>query len=158
MSTVRLHDLVYANDPKAYNEWAAYGSSKTANIWFTNYINRHYAADGLTGLAVHPGGIYTELYRHLNEENMAGIDMESYASKMKSPAQGAATTVWAAVDGHFERKNGGQYLADVGETSEDPDGIGIDSPQAVGHAPHAYNEEGEEKLWKLSNDLVGVKE
>lgn len=113
MGTVRLDDLVYAKNPQAYNEWAAYGSSKTANIWFSNYINRHFASDGLVGVAVHPGGIQTPLYRHLTAENTEGIDLEGFANLFKSPAQGAATTTWAAVDEYFEGKNGGQYLADV---------------------------------------------
>ena len=34
----------------------------------------------------------------------------------KSPSQGAATTVWAAVSPHFEKpENCGRYLSDVGE-------------------------------------------
>lgn len=158
MGTVRLHDLIYAKEPEAYTEWAAYGSSKTANIWFTNYIDRRFASEGIMGVAVHPGAIQTELYRHLTPQSMDGIDMDGFAPLFKSPAQGAATTVWAAVDGHFEGKHGGQYLADVGETIEDPDGLGFDSPKAIGHVKHAYNEVGEEQLWKLSNSLVGYEE
>lgn len=153
--TVRLDDINYDKEPKAYSEWPAYGSSKTANIWMTNYINRHYGSEGLVGIAVHPGGIQTELYRHLTPENTEGIDMEGFAPLFKSPAQGAATTIFAAVNPYFEGKNGGQYLADVGETAQDPDGLGI---EGTGHAKHAYDEAGEERLWKLSNELVGVKD
>lgn len=72
---------------------------------------------------------------------------------IQSPEQGAATTVWAAVSPHFEGGNGGRYLAEVGECGPLPQDAGMLSD---GYAPHAYNEDAEEKLWKLSCDIVGV--
>ena len=69
-------------------------------------------------------------------------------------AQGAATTVWAALEPHFN-KQGGVYLADAGVSSAATADEHFAGP---GYAPHAFNEEAEEKLWKLSFGAVGLSE
>ena len=132
--------------------------AKTANIWMANEISRRYSSQGIVGLSLHPGGIMTELGRHLQDiqkeiENLGG---EAMMKTFKSPQQGAATTVWAAVSPHFEKvENGGRYLSDVGEavpaTGNDPMGAPI-------HAAHAYDPEGEKALWKVSCEVTGVKD
>lgn len=71
---------------------------------------------------------------------------------LRSPEQGAATTVWCAVSPYWEGK-GGKYCSDVGDSAPMAEGT---VPGAAGYAPHAYNEEAEEKLWKLSCKAVGV--
>jgi len=73
---------------------------------------------------------------------------------MKSPAQGAATTVWAAVGKEWSGK-GGNYLEDCGEAGPCED---VSNILALGYAPHAYNEEGEKRLWKDSLQMVGLKD
>lgn len=96
----------------------------------------------------------TELARHLGEDDFKAMGFDSLMeSFFKSPEQGAATTVWAAVSPHFEGGNGGRYLAEVGECGPVPQGAEM---MADGYAPHAYNEDAEEKLWKLSCDIVGI--
>jgi len=42
-------------DGKIYDGWAAYGQSKTANIWMANEIERQYGDRGLHALSLHPG-------------------------------------------------------------------------------------------------------
>lgn len=81
--------------------------------------------------------------RHMEKEDHEYLEGLGVYKNTKSVAQGAATTAWAAVSPHFnDPNNGGRYLADVGESSE--------------HAEWAYDEESEEKLWKLSCAAVGV--
>ena len=46
----------------------AYSRSKTANILFTVAFDRRYKARGIRAAAVHPGGIQTELGRHMTPE------------------------------------------------------------------------------------------
>lgn len=70
----------------------------------------------------------------------------------KSVAQGAATTVWAAVATHCKGK-GGLYLSDVGEAKPAAEGEVVGG---LGYRPHAYDEEAEEKLWKMSYEAVGL--
>ncbi|KAK5121218.1 hypothetical protein LTR85_005384 [Meristemomyces frigidus] len=149
-SRLRLDDINWEED---YNKWQAYGSSKTANIYMANSITRHYGSHGLHGLSVHPGGIFTDLSRHMTEEDYAIFgDFEGLIKTFKTPEQGAATTVWAAVSPHFEGKNGGRYLEDVGESAPHP---GRESGGS-GYAEWAYDDEAEEHLWKLSCEAVCV--
>lgn len=95
----------------------------------------------------------TELGRHLEESDYAALGFDKFMHTFKSPAQGAATTVWAAVSPHFEGKNGGRYLADIGEQGPIAGDGGI---ATEGYAPHVYDAEAEEKLWKLSFEAVGL--
>ena len=142
------------NSGKDYHKWQAYGQSKTANILMGNAIDRQYGSQNLIGLSVHPGGIRTELMRHLSQEDYDAFgDPERLAKIFKSPSQGAATSVWAAVSDHFEGKNGGRYLADVGECGPIRENAGW---RESGYAAWAYDETAEEKLWKVSCEVVGV--
>lgn len=136
-----------------YNPMVAYGASKTANIWTAREVDRRYGAKGLHAFAVHPGGILTDLQRHMSQEAKTGIS-RLVAIGGKSPEQGAATTVWAATAKVLEGK-GGWYLEDcqVGKPWEEKNGR-----YAPGYAPWAYDEVKEGKLWKLSLDLAGLED
>ena len=72
----------------------------------------------------------------------------------KSPEQGAATTVWAAVGAEWRTK-GGKYLEDcqISPPVEDKENL---SPLDVGYKPYAYDEGAAKKLWGVSNELVGL--
>ena len=148
-------DINFTADPTKYTKFAGYGQSKTANVYLASAIHRRYGAQGLTALSLHPGGIQTELGRHLDEEDIAAMGgWDSFAKIFKSPEQGAATTVWAAVSPYFEDvKNGGYYLSDVGVCGPIPPNAAV---AASGYAPHVYNEANEENLWKISSEAVGV--
>ena len=143
------------NSGENYNKWTAYGQAKTANILMANMIDRKYGSQNLHGLSVHPGGILTDLARHLTEEDFKMFDNADMQKAFKNPAQGASTTVWAAVSPHFEGGNGGRYLMDVGECGpmQDYKSIG-----AAGYAKHAHDEKAEEALWKVSCEVVVVPE
>jgi NAD(P)-dependent dehydrogenase (short-subunit alcohol dehydrogenase family) len=139
----------------AYNEWVAYGQSKTANLWTANEIDRRYGAKGLHAFSVHPGGIATPLQKHLSAEVIASMSNdEALAKAMKSPQQGAATTVWAATSKDLNGM-GGKYLEDckIARAWTEADG-----QYGEGHAAWAYDAEKEEKFWKLSLKLVGLKD
>ncbi|KAG4428910.1 hypothetical protein IFR05_015606 [Cadophora sp. M221] len=135
-----------------YTPWKSYGQSKTANIHMANEIENRYGSQGLHGLSLHPGGIWTNLQRHLSAEQ---IDQWKSTPKvdnmMKSEEQGAATSVLAAVGKDFEGV-GGVYLADCA----------IELPKAeakegqYGYAPWAFSKESEAKLWEDSLRMVGL--
>lgn len=152
LSGIRFHDLNFSKEP--YNHWAAYGQSKTANIYMANSIERHYGARGLRGLSLHPGVILTTgLMRHVPESELQSIGTPEYFHGIEqSPEQGAATTVFAAVSPYFKNR-GGLYLADVGEAPPAAEGEPIGT---AGYGDHAYDEEAEEKLWNLSYEAVGL--
>src|SRR6516165_2526842 len=63
-SNVDLDDPGFAHTP--YNEWAAYGRSKTANVLFAVEFDRRHRGRGIRAAAVHPGVIHTELARHMD--------------------------------------------------------------------------------------------
>src|SRR3984957_5832781 len=67
-SDVNLDDPNFERTP--YDPWAACGRSKTANILFAVEFDRRHKANGIRATAVHPGGIQTELSRHIGEEGI----------------------------------------------------------------------------------------
>ncbi|KAI1735887.1 putative short-chain dehydrogenase [Xylaria scruposa] len=134
-----------------YEPWAAYGQSKTAMIWASNYIDRTYGPRGVHSLSVHPGGIMTNLSQYMTQEAISAfVDDKEAAKQLKSAAQGAATQVWAATAPVWEGK-GGKYLEDL-KIAEPASPV----PSALGggYGPHAYDSVNEEKLWRLSLELV----
>ncbi|KAF2267720.1 NAD(P)-binding protein [Lojkania enalia] len=115
-----------------YEKWAAYDQSKTANIWLANTIERKYGNMNLHATVVHPGGIVTNFNK----------DVLVY---FKSSNQGAATQIYAAVSEEWKRKSG-KYLSDVWS-----------NPRRWVCAM-AYDEDSEERLWKESFEMVGLKQ
>src|SRR6202012_902553 len=65
-SDVNLDDPNF--EPPEYPPFGAYGRSKTANILFAVEFDRRHKARGVRATAVHPGGIMTELGRHMTDE------------------------------------------------------------------------------------------
>jgi NAD(P)-dependent dehydrogenase (short-subunit alcohol dehydrogenase family) len=151
ISAVHVDDLDFKK--AGYDPWKAYGQSKTANIHMATEIERRYGSKGLHAFAVHPGGIRTSLQRHLPQETIDGWSAPEIAKKMKSPEQGAATTVWAAISKDLEGK-GGKYLEDcsVAAARVPGDAKMMDS----GYSPYVYDEETARKLWEISLKMVGV--
>lgn len=150
-SGINLDDLNY--ERTAYEPLVAYGQSKLANIYFANEVDRRYKTRNLRALSLHPGGIITPLARYL--PGTADIEADPVISKiLKSPGQGAATTVWAAVAKELESK-GGIYLDDVAEAEQT-------SPNAPyyagGYGSLAFDPASEKKLWAESVKLTGLSE
>jgi NAD(P)-dependent dehydrogenase (short-subunit alcohol dehydrogenase family) len=137
-----------------YEPWKAYGSAKTACIWMTNEIERRYGSKGLHGLSLMPGGIASGLQRHVDPELLKQWGASEFSRKYgKSPDQGAATTMTAAFGKEWEGK-GGVYLEDCQEAGPMVEGGTL----AVGVAPHAFDPEGEKKLWALSLKMLNLSE
>lgn len=57
MGSVKLGD--YNLEQCGYDPFVGYASSKTANIWMANELERRYGSQGLHSISVHPGGIET---------------------------------------------------------------------------------------------------
>ncbi|MBB3949958.1 SDR family NAD(P)-dependent oxidoreductase [Aureimonas jatrophae] len=154
-SDVDLEDPNFERTP--YDPWIAYGRSKTANALFAVEFDRRHRASGIRATAVHPGGIQTELGRHLTSEAMAAlVDQLDAASRatgqsrfaFKTIPQGAATSVWAAVVADADEV-GGRYCEDchVAATRE---GEGIRD----GVRSYAIDPERARLLWERSEMLV----
>jgi NAD(P)-dependent dehydrogenase (short-subunit alcohol dehydrogenase family) len=139
-----------------YDEWKAYGQSKTANIWMANSIHRHYSHNILS-VSLHPGAIITPLSGHFSPEVMKAFDTPINRVYLKSPAQGAATQVFCAVS-EEARSWGGRWISDCAvqpkEGGREREGIVVGNDD--GFAEWAFDEEGEETLWKESFQMVGL--
>lgn len=145
----------YSFKEGGYNPWAAYAQSKTANIYMANEIDRRYGNMGLHATSLHPGAIDTSLARHMDPQIVAAFKAdETSVKKLKSPQQGAATTVVAAVGREWEDK-GGKYLENCEEALEGEDDGDI---SGLGYVSHTYDPEMEAKLWKDSLEMVGLKD
>ncbi|HTF45257.1 MAG TPA: SDR family NAD(P)-dependent oxidoreductase, partial [Terriglobales bacterium] len=145
-----------------YEPFAAYGRSKTANILFAVAFDKRHRDRGVRAAAVHPGGIRTELGRYVEAGRLEKIVEEinqQLAAQGKGPfqwksiAQGAATSVWAAVVAPAD-EIGGQYCENchVGHIVGDDVTITAISEGVRGYALDAKNAEA---LWKKSEQLVG---
>lgn len=134
----------------AYTPNRAYAHAKNGNIYLANEIERRYGSQGLHANSLHPGGIWTGLQSHLDTSAWRAIpEVDNY---MKNEAQGAATSVWSAVDKCWEGK-GGKYLDDCQIAPPFPEGAPFFT---TGYAPWAYDEEAAKKLWSMSNGFVGL--
>ncbi|PVH98912.1 NAD(P)-binding protein [Periconia macrospinosa] len=152
--SVRLDDFNF--EKSDYSEWTSYGQAKTANIWFANYIERHYGSRHLHAASLHPGGIWTNLGTHLDPELWKAYDTPEYRAYFKSAEQGAATQVYAAVSEEWKDK-GGKYLSNC--AVQEPYGTtGVHPSHDDGFEKWAYDVEGEERLWEESLELVGLVE
>jgi NAD(P)-dependent dehydrogenase (short-subunit alcohol dehydrogenase family) len=155
---VDLDDPNFEHTP--YDPMIAYGRSKTANVLFAVEFDRRHRPRGVRATAVHPGGINTELGRHMApgelENLVAQINVQLTAAgeppfQFKTIPQGAATSVWAAVVAPAEDV-GGRYCENcqVSKITEGPI-----SPVSPGVRPYALDPEHAKALWAKSEAMVG---
>jgi NAD(P)-dependent dehydrogenase (short-subunit alcohol dehydrogenase family) len=157
-SDVDLDDPNFERTP--YHPMIAYGRSKTANILFAVEFDRRHRARGVRATALHPGGIKTELDRHMApgelENLVAQINAQLAAAseppfQFKTIPQGAATSVWAAMVAPAEDV-GGHFCENcqVSEIAE-----GMLSPVSPGVRRYALDPEHAKALWAKSEEMVG---
>jgi NAD(P)-dependent dehydrogenase (short-subunit alcohol dehydrogenase family) len=151
IADVDLDDPGFERHP--YGAWEAYGRAKTANVLCAVGIDQRFRDRGVRAFAVHPGGIQTELGRHLTRETRQElVDRLAAASTetvWKTVPQGAATSVWAATSPDLDGL-GGVYLEDchVAHLTDDPNA-------RDGVRPYALDPARADALWELSERLVG---
>ena len=155
-SDVNLDDPNFERTP--YTEFGAYGRSKTANILFAVEFDRRHKGNGVRATAVHPGGIHTELGRHLSPQaiqqlldtiNAASAAAGQPAFRWKTIPQGAATSVWAGAVASADEV-GGLYcedchVAELVESSELRGGV----------RSYALDPANALALWAKSEEMVG---
>lgn len=92
---------------RRYQPFEAYGDAKLANALFVHALARH--APSVAAFAVHPGVIPTPLSRHMGP--LGAVFRTIGRPFMKTVAQGAATSIHAAVAPELVGHSGA-YLAD----------------------------------------------
>jgi Dehydrogenases with different specificities (related to short-chain alcohol dehydrogenases) len=114
LAQLRLDDIDYHVRP--YEKFEAYGHAKLcANLLAVEYSRRH-AAGGVTMNAVTPGGVATNLGRHVTFEDAVALgwinaDGTLPQGRMRTVEEGAASPVWAAIAPELEGR-GGLYIED----------------------------------------------
>jgi NAD(P)-dependent dehydrogenase (short-subunit alcohol dehydrogenase family) len=158
-SDVDLNDPNFETTP--YEPFLAYGRSKTANILFAVEFDRRHRDRAVRATAVHPGGIMTELARHMPDSAIEAMMQQIQEQRtalgqppyeLKSIPQGAATSVWAGVVAPADEV-GGKYCEDcqIGEL------IPADSQVSVisrGVRGYALDPENAKALWRKSEQMV----
>jgi len=160
-SDVNLDDPNFDHTP--YSPWIAYGRSKTANILFAVEFDRRHRDRGVRATAVHPGGINTELGRHIGQavlESMIKSINDELAEQgkplfwFKSIPQGAATSIWAGIVASADEV-GGKYCEDCHVTTKLLDGPVHATSDGVSR--YALDPDRAAALWAKSEELVGEK-
>lgn len=155
-SDIDLDDPNFERTP--YAEFVAYGRSKTANALFAVEFDRRHKDRGVRAVSVHPGGIMTELGRHMTPEVQQQMVDSINASQQagggqpfswKTIPQGAATSVWAGFLADADEV-GGLYCEDchVGVLNDNPASRG-------GVRPYAIDPGRATALWVKSEEMVG---
>jgi NAD(P)-dependent dehydrogenase (short-subunit alcohol dehydrogenase family) len=145
LSPVIFDDLHFAFRP--YDPWLAYGQSKTANVLFAVEATRRWAKEGIIANALMPGAIFTNLQRHLGDQDSgAALPPEQF----KSTQQGAATSVLLATSPRLQGI-GGRYFVDCNETET----VDSRTDTLAGVARYALDPANAARLWEVSEQLVG---
>lgn len=154
LSPIRFEDI---NFETGYDKWRAYGQAKTANSLFAVQLDAFGRDSGVRAFAVHPGGIMTELQRHLPREEMIAAGWMDEAgnvnARFKTPAQGAATSVWAATSPTLTGM-GGVYCEDC--DIAEPTVVGSPEARIRGVDAHAVDRADAARLWTLSAELTEI--
>jgi NAD(P)-dependent dehydrogenase (short-subunit alcohol dehydrogenase family) len=161
-----------------YDGMVAYAQSKTALILFTLKLDELAQKDNIRAFAVHPGPIpSTDIFaesmigiqsnfsvsmKRLLAKFLRGFNITALQNFVRNPKnvgdvyknvkQGAATSVWCAISEDLDGL-GGVYCEDSDVAVKVQD----DSNAPFGVRPWALDMESAERLWKLCEEMTGVK-
>ena len=124
---------------RSYSGARAYNQSKLANVLFTYELARKLRATSVTANALHPGVVSTSF----GAEDPSGVQrwfVPFMRPFMKTPAQGAATSIHLASAPDLERVTGCYFVNSKPKRSSKP----------------SYDEATAARLWQVSADLVGL--
>jgi retinol dehydrogenase-14 len=121
-----------------YSGQRAYNASKLANVIFTYELARRLNGTGVTATVLHPGVVRTDF----GAEDQAGVKviLPLVRPFLKTPAAGAATTVYLASSAQVDGVTGRYFANRKPKTS----------------AKASYDTAAAARLWQASADLVGL--
>lgn len=122
---------------RGYAGMRAYAQSKLANILFTRELARRLSGSGVAAYSVHPGTVRTGFARE-DAGRLFGLVLRAGALLMKSPEQGALTSVYAASSPELVGRTG-EYLA---------------KSRVAKPSARAQDDVAAARLWSVSEDLV----
>ncbi len=150
---VRLDDLQW--HVRQHHDGMAYAESKSANILFAQEASRRWGPEGIFANAVLPGSSLTGLQRFHGEalKRTIGFISEdgSLNPMLKTAAQAAATTLWAATAPELEGR-GGLVLEDCAEAVP----AGPDMHPWSGFDATVADPDTARRLWDRSVELISA--
>ncbi len=123
-----------------YRGMRVYAQSKLANILFTSELARRSAASGVTANSLHPGTVRTGYGADGDARGVLSFGLKISQPFFLSPAQGARTSVFLASSPEVEGVSGKYFV------------------KCKQKQPRRWAEDKEaaERLWQVSEDLVGL--
>ena len=145
---VDFADIHFERRP--YEPQVAYAQSKTANSLFAVEATHRWAGDGIVTNTVNPGGVATGLQRDFTQQQKDYLAAAEAAGVFtyKTPQQGAATTLVAAIAPEFAH-TGGHYLDDGREAYTAPVDADL-AEHSHGVKPWALDPVAARRLWEVS--------
>jgi NAD(P)-dependent dehydrogenase (short-subunit alcohol dehydrogenase family) len=123
---------------RKYSSMRVYGTSKLANILFTRALAKRLEGTSVTATCLHPGFVRTNFVRDVPPWGRTLFAL--VAPFARSPEKGAETIVYLAASPQVQSASGGYYFD-----------CKLSEP-----APAARDDELAERLWRLSEQLVGI--
>ncbi|GFN87615.1 retinol dehydrogenase 13 [Plakobranchus ocellatus] len=121
-----------------YAKHTCYAQSKLANILHCLELSKRLAGTGVTANSLHPGVVETELQRYFIKKCLRIILDPIYRMFVKTPFQGAQTSVRLAVDPALETVSG-KYFRETKASAA------------------ARNEAAAKRLWEMSEEITKSK-
>ena len=148
-SPVIFDDLHFAFRP--YDPWLAYGQSKTANVLFAVEADRRWADDGIRVNALMPGGIATNLQRHVGPALIENAQQERLPASRRSSRAPRRRCCWP------RRRSSRASAAATSRTATRPRSCTAAAPRPARAAwPRTrVDPANAERLWEVSEELVG---
>ncbi|MFT3823788.1 MAG: SDR family NAD(P)-dependent oxidoreductase [Chitinophagaceae bacterium] len=152
---------------REYETLQGYGQSKTANNLFSVELDHRGKAFNVRAFAVHPGSVNgtdlgrvapMALFQQMGTHDEAGNLKPEVAAKLKTIEQGASTTVWCATSPQLNNI-GGVYCENAGIAELDNGNIehNYDQPLSLrGVKPYSLDADNAKRLWKLSEEMIGM--
>ncbi|XP_029454716.1 retinol dehydrogenase 12-like [Rhinatrema bivittatum] len=131
---IKFSDL---QSEKSYDGGLAYCQSKLANVLFTRELAKRLQGTSVTVNALHPGSVSSELIRHSLMLKICWVFCSFF---LKTPVQGAQTSIYCAVAEELESTSG-KYFSDC-------------SPASI--SAEAQSDDVGRKLWDVSCTLLGI--
>jgi len=133
--TINFDDL---GGERHFRTFGAYSQSKLANILFSYELARWLVGTGVTVNCLHPGGIGSGLWT--NNGPLAQFIMKAGRFFLKTPEQGARTTIYLASSPDVEGITG-KYYSDCREKTSSRDSYDLNIAR---------------RLWNVSAQMTGV--
>lgn len=136
MGSIDFEDL---QGERRYSGQTAYNQSKLANVMFTYELARRLDGTGVTATTLHPGVVRTGFGAE-DPSWIFKVLVPLWRPFMKTPEQGAATSIYLASSPKVEGVTGRYFAKGKARTSNKA----------------SYDTDAAARLWQVSADLVGL--